>query len=180
MSWAEIKYAINSTLGTNKFKPLNELIISEGKQLVASDTDFLRIDKTADVGGVGVTNANPSPEVTIVTIKPVVGGSVRMSVNLDLYKSATTSSRYTVAYVHVYINGVKKHTFSTSNSSLTGNVGTLNVELPGEFTFNAGDSIAFTLNVNSNSSATNETYSARANRIMLKANVVDKLVNIIE
>ena len=38
--WAEIKYALNSTLGTDKFKPLNEIIRDEilnGSGLVSSD-----------------------------------------------------------------------------------------------------------------------------------------------
>lgn len=38
--WAEINYALNSTLGTDKFKPLNEIIRDEilnGSGLVSSD-----------------------------------------------------------------------------------------------------------------------------------------------
>lgn len=40
MSWAQIKKAINSTLGTKDFKPLNELILGE-RSLVSSDNVFL-------------------------------------------------------------------------------------------------------------------------------------------
>lgn len=35
--WKEIKYALNSTLGTNYFMPLNEMV---GRELVASNTDL--------------------------------------------------------------------------------------------------------------------------------------------
>ena len=49
-----------------------------------------------------------------------------------------------------------------------------------EFVFEAGDSVAFKIQVNSNSSNTTETYSARANYIMLKADIVDNLIKIVE
>lgn len=40
--WAEIKHALNSTIGTSDFAPLNELYI-KGKTLVASNNHYMDI-----------------------------------------------------------------------------------------------------------------------------------------
>lgn len=45
MSWGEIKKAINSTIGTEEFKPLDEMILGQ-KKLVASDNLLVQDMKT--------------------------------------------------------------------------------------------------------------------------------------
>lgn len=45
MSWGEIKKAINSTIGTEEFKPLDEMILGQ-KKLVASDNLLVQDTKT--------------------------------------------------------------------------------------------------------------------------------------
>lgn len=50
--WKEIKYALNSTIGTNKFKPLDELIALE-RDLVASDNLYRYIYDPNNVSSSG-------------------------------------------------------------------------------------------------------------------------------
>lgn len=69
--WSGIKHALNSTLGTDKFKPLNE-IIDEQRDLVASDSLFRYIFT-------GSNTYKPDNEsIDIVQFKSNRNGSIRI------------------------------------------------------------------------------------------------------
>lgn len=69
--WTGIKHALNSTLGTDKFKPLNE-IIDEQRDLVASDSLFRYIF----TGSNSYTPYNEA--IDIVQFKSNRNGSIRI------------------------------------------------------------------------------------------------------
>ena len=94
--WAGIKYAINSTLGTDKFKPLNELIIGE-KSLCASDTIY---DIIIPPG----SNNTFSKGELISEITFLTGGSVKL-------KAIVARGQ-----IDVIINTSKTYTLNASNS----------------------------------------------------------------
>lgn len=74
MAWEEIKYAVNSTLGTDEFLPLDE-IIKNLKTYVASDEHI--IDLVTSQISVQAISTTP---VQIGFIKPKVNGSIRLKV----------------------------------------------------------------------------------------------------
>lgn len=74
--WAEIKHAVNSSLGTSDFKPLNEIIL-QTKDLAASDTVYKVIYPS---GASNITSAN---------IQANRNGSIRIL----LYVTANSTSQ---------------------------------------------------------------------------------------
>lgn len=95
--WAGIKHALNSTLGTADFKPLDELLLEKiaeivgGKSLAASNTIYKVVSSTAVSlnGGTG-----DGPEYTKIGNSFTVNcnGSIRVIISVsgggDLYKNA--------------------------------------------------------------------------------------------
>lgn len=71
--WAGIKKALNSTLGTSEFKPLDQLI-AEGRDLVASDNLFRYLYA-------GEYNTGSVEEKTIFKFKTNRDGSFRLKFN---------------------------------------------------------------------------------------------------
>lgn len=69
--WAEIKHAINSTLGTNEFIPLDKLIKSQ-RTLGASDSTLIVLSNS--------TTSTGSIVKTIGTVKSNVKGNVRLRI----------------------------------------------------------------------------------------------------
>lgn len=102
--WTEIKHAINSTLGTSEFKPLDKLFL-EQKALVASDVPFYEIvagEKRVDVGKGDNTATLP------YKIKMLNAGSLRVSVMLK----RSNSSNYTT--LRIYVNDVERAKLQSS------------------------------------------------------------------
>lgn len=83
MGWAKIKKAINSTLGTDEFKPLDKLIQGE-KRLIANDT-ILGIARD-DSRGYGFT--------------PKVDGAIKV------YVSLTYSGNNSRTGCHIKLNNI--------------------------------------------------------------------------
>lgn len=92
MSWAEIKKAINSTLGTNNFKPLNE-IFQDSMVLYASDNSIANY-----------TDANAKVKVNYsgtCRIKAVVKGStysISSGAALVVYINNNNSASYSITF----------------------------------------------------------------------------------
>ena len=100
--WAEIKHAINSTIGTNKFKPLNEIIHDlywEGRELVVSDELYKRL--WSGTQAFPVSSSNQQADMSI--IKFTTDGSISIRGTFNNNK----------AYLKISINDVVK--FSTSS-----------------------------------------------------------------
>lgn len=102
MSWAKIKKAINSTLGTEEFKPLDKLILGEKRFVANSDivlhsfiSERVALDFTSDKF---VSKLNGT---LLLKINGSGGGS-------------------TSCYYHIYENGVEiyKSGFTDLNNSL--------------------------------------------------------------
>ena len=73
MSWADIKHAINSTLGTAGFKPLNAIMKNEVDRVM--DTNLIQYGSAVKSIQRGTTTIGPSSSayfanVTISTINP--------------------------------------------------------------------------------------------------------------
>lgn len=82
--WAGIKYALNSTLGTDEFKPLDKLIVGE-KLFCSSDTVIAQI------------YSKLSPSVNNYFI-PKINGIVTIKSNFRNTYEGQTSSGYLLVY----------------------------------------------------------------------------------
>ena len=177
--WAGIKYALNSTLGTSGFKPLDKLIRFEGKKLVASDTAFLKIPiSTIYLSTTYGEQPDGSELVDICTMKPLVGGTARLSANMTIW--STKSGTGTYAYVYVYVNGVKKHTFSQYYELSSGGSSSVSRELTGDITFDANDEITFKLKVDlSGTVSSNSSGRVKLSTMQLNAITTDNLIEVV-
>ena len=108
--WAEIKYALNSTLGTDDFKPLDKLI-RDSYYVYASD-DLLKTlyDETFDGSNTDV------PLTTIGTIG--LPGTIKLCIEVDTSGSGTDASTSTM---YVGVEGNLK-TIHISNGKVTTDV----------------------------------------------------------
>ena len=128
MSWTETKYAINSTLGTDDFKPLNKII--EGNwNLIASDNVYAS-EKAMYSGSSGVYTLSNSFKVRS-------SGTVRFAVNATF--SANTE----------YTFNVKRNGQIVASYSRTGTGN--EVLMPAEASVNRGDVFTFELRRSSGS-----------------------------
>ena len=76
MPEAITKYALNSTLGTDEFQPLDKMIVGQ-KMFVASDTPIFVSEKSVS------TNANAY--TTFLTFTPKLDGQVKISLFLEAW-----------------------------------------------------------------------------------------------
>ena len=166
--WSEIKHALNSTLGTSEFKPLDKLIRFEGKRLAVSDTTFLKIPK-------GSFTKDTYFVEDICTLTPSVGGSVRVSANMTLMSWTTEANTY--GRILVYVNGVNKYTFSQSHSFYVGNTNK-DVVVSGDFNFDANDVIELKVQGMYGSSTTANNGRITFSSMQLNAIVVDNLMGV--
>ena len=95
--WAEIKYALNSTLGTKDFKPLDEIIRGQ-KTFIASD-DLIANIYPREIS----SDRNESVLVEGATFTSHTSGAVRLSVQCA-GNAASSSPEY--PGVNVYEDGV--------------------------------------------------------------------------
>lgn len=89
--WKEIKRAINSTLGTSDFKPLDQ-IITDGKGLVASDNLYYQLNSAT-------MSSEGSATRTINTATMHASGSMRAKAKASMYGT------YSMISLYVYKNG---------------------------------------------------------------------------
>ena len=121
--WAEIKHALNSTLGTNDFEPLNELFF-KNKALNASENLYYIIQSGWARVEEGETYKIPK------SIKMYNSGSITIKSGLN----GPDYDRYT--YLNIYINNVLYKQLSAYQTSSMEEVSTT-------VSFNAGDVITF-------------------------------------
>lgn len=129
--WSGIKHALNSTLGTADFQPLDKIIKSQ-KNLVADDASYYAIF----TGSESVSLPGGSGNTTTYTdlpykIKMKNKGSCRIKVKLQ----SGTSDRD--AYFRVLVNGVLKETMISPTNSF--------VQRSADIIFNYGDIITFSI-----------------------------------
>lgn len=136
MSWAEIKHAVNSTIGTDEFKSLDKIF--EGNwRLIASDNAYISITP-------GYTSNSSYNTYTISnSFKTNVNGTAKFTADAIFYDDATYS-------FNLIINGVKvaSHERSgTEDAKLTFSV---------EHYISVGDVITFTFTKTSGSGRLSE------------------------
>lgn len=69
--WAALKYAVNSTLGTSNFRPINQ-IIDESCVVAASDKLILKIS------GLSADAENGQNNTTLFSIRSNINGTIRI------------------------------------------------------------------------------------------------------
>ena len=69
--WAALKYAVNSTIGTSKFRPINQ-IIDEACVVAASDKLILKISGLSAYAESGQNNT------TLFSIRSNINGTIRL------------------------------------------------------------------------------------------------------
>lgn len=100
--WTGIKHAINSTLGTADFKPLDKLFL-EQKAIVASDMPFYTIVAGERTFSVSTSGSNILP----YKIKMINSGSLRVSVMLRRSISDTSS------FLRILVNDIERKELSS-------------------------------------------------------------------
>lgn len=109
MSWGEIKHALNSSLGTEKFMSLDRLYLN-GKQLYVSDTQYQNINfnesKRIEKKSTSTDGPNFISLVTTNAIQFSIPGTVTIKLNSVIEKGNYVSSVTTDAdhRVYIYIN----------------------------------------------------------------------------
>lgn len=171
--WAEIKHALNSTLGTSEFEPLDKLIRYSGKQF-AMGSNVFATPFDGSVRSDIPTNKITGTSVDIVSIRPKISGSFTASVSVTTYSS---KSKTVFANLVVYINGVAQSTgqYTGSHSSSGTLSGTASVAV----SFKAGDTISFKLYSSLMSSEESGQYYATCSRVNIFGQVVDNLIEVL-
>ena len=149
--WAEIKHALNSTLGTNDFEPLNELFF-KNKALNASENLYYIIQSESVKVEEGKTYKIPK------SIKMYNSGSVTIKSDLR----GPDYDRYT--YLNIYINNVLYKQLSAYDTTSMQEVSTI-------VSFNAGDVITFEIFVQA-VGVTHKKYGEFAN-LRICADMID-------
>lgn len=116
MAWGEIKYAINSTLGTDDFAPLNKIIINSKTIIPATNELFYPNLKYEELAG-------EQEEKEIAKFRMFLKGKFGVRINTTLYKTATSTS-YTPT-VRLYVNNTLRgskviHSYSKTQTSTSG------------------------------------------------------------
>ena len=106
--WTGLKRAVNSTLGTANFQPLDEIIKSQ-RTYGASDTPLAVLG--ADMGFQLSTSTVQVPKIKFV---PKITGSIRIKTTM---KFAIQPGRRGIAYIYVYKNG---NAFATISYDVAG------------------------------------------------------------
>ena len=104
--WAEVKYALNSSLGTVNFKPINEIIIGS-KQIIA-DEDEINCYIPMVTGSFEGKATTPEP---VASFRTRFAGSFYVQVEgngKQINDSSYTSDKYK-PYLYVYVNGVVRY-----------------------------------------------------------------------
>lgn len=164
MSWVQIKRALNRSLGTKEFKPLDELIKGQ-KTLIASDNLYSYIGDPNTIYSVshnqGYVNTKKIPH----TLKMNTSGSGR------IYMEARSSSGDYLGQLLVYKNNVLIHTIAVpwgSSAPVTYNPLPLNVS------FTKNDVFSFELK-------SNTIGVVEIAKLQLKADIIDgSLIEITE
>lgn len=125
--WAEIKHALNSTIGTLSFKPLNDIIIYKDKELNASDNIYKVIipwDSSVSIAA--------NTEVQLCKFSTTREGSIRILVNksifsytLKAYEGTSTTPIEPISSTPFDIKISKNKTYKITITNTSGVVGTI-------------------------------------------------------
>ena len=105
--WTGIKYALNSTLGTTKFKPLDKLLtdaIINQTQMIASDDVYLSLDDFE----VSVANTETQELYHPTSLKATRNGRIRLKGTI----SPSSASAYSFNFV-IYKNAEAIYSYAT-------------------------------------------------------------------
>jgi hypothetical protein len=173
MSWGKIKKALNSTVGTSEFQPLDQLLRFSGKNFATSGNVFAT-PFNGSVRSDIPTNKITGTTVDIVSIRPKISGSFTASASVTTY---STRSKTVFANLSVYVNGVAQSTgqYTGSHSSSGTLSGTASVVV----SFNAGDTISFKFNSSLMSSEDGGQFYALCTRLNILGQVVDNLIDVL-
>ena len=123
MPEAITKYALNSTLGTNEFQPLDQMIVGQ-KMFVASDTPIVVINRRYTHSEEPVTFAEFSPKINGTLKLTCWISNARFRILEDETTIDTASASEKDVYETVFnISKNKKYSFKLSGISGTGEIG---------------------------------------------------------
>lgn len=178
MSWSEIKKALNSTLGTKNFRPLNEFVINS-KTVVASDNVLRIIDGGYNPSG-SISKSEVASGTTRKTFEKECEVSFEALVNGD-FKLVTTlsagtyqSTTNTVVSLLIYKNESLLETISTSRDVATVNINKI-------YSCKYGDKFEFKIKVVGKRTSTEDGWGNKydidgsCDAINLCGDVVDKV-----
>ena len=173
MSWSEIKHALNSTLGTSEFKPLDKLIRFDGKQF-ATGSDVFATPFTGSASSTVPTDTVTGPEIVLCSIRPQIGGSFTARANVGINNSRVSNTKMYCSIL-AYINGVYYGKSTLTQASTSVESGTISLVVP----FNAGDTISFKLQGTLSVSQGGGTQTATCSQLSILAHVVDNLIDVL-
>lgn len=149
--WTEIKYALNSTLGTDKFQPLDKLLYN-GKSLVASENLYMILFESEEYE----ENTNI---ILPKKIKTKSSGSFRVNTKI----AGPYPGRRT--YFRIYINGILlKEEYQTGSDY---------EEVTYDVIYLAGDEISFGVEVEKTYASEVYTYKGKIGDVYICADVID-------
>lgn len=193
--WAGIKHALNSTLGTSNFKPLDAIIkeqingavdeltseITSGQTRVISDIGNTVVAQTrivasddayATIAGGSVETKPVNTEVSYILpkkLKMTRPGSIRISGTL----SRTNSSKMRGGLA-VLVNGVEAERYYRSDE-----VGTNSDEFSMDVSFSAGDIISFKV-YGTNTASTTDTRKVSVSEMVLTGKVINNVHEVVQ
>lgn len=164
MSWGEIKYALNSRLGTSDFVPLDKLI-TDGKSLVASEADYSVLRTSSSGDAFNVQHGSPVTETSLpIKVKTNCAGSARLKLYGEINQISSTPP---ACIINVYVNNVKKAT----GRIIAGDTQYTNFEpVSIDFSFNKNDTITLTYE---NTTIYNGYVTGAITKYALHATIVD-------
>lgn len=134
--WTGIKHALNSTLGTDEFKPLNEII--DGQRTLAASDSVMKVLLSSDL-----SFSSSNKERVIGDFTPRRNGSVRVQSSLYFISSSSsiTTATCTISVITNY--GAPEQTtvatyaptFSSNNSIKDTQIIDLDVEVQAGTTY---------------------------------------------
>lgn len=119
MSWAEIKNAVNSTVGTNNFKPLNE-IIRGNWNLIVSDKVYISETPayTSSSGTYNISNSFRFKATGTAEIRLKASYVANTTYNFEIYKNGTIYKTITESGNNVASNIAIRDTISFVENDL--------------------------------------------------------------
>ena len=176
MSWGKIKKAINSTVGTSGFKPLDYIIRYDNKMFVASGSVFLEIPNTNKTLTFEGNKGALSTIVDLCSFTPKIRGTARLKVNLTVFDN--TNDLMGHAHLYIYINGQLVNTITTTNTA-SGSGSQTTADIFSNIDFNANDVIELKLQAQTSGGSSIMQVSVTINNnIQVLADVKDKLIEV--
>ena len=152
--WTGIKHALNSTVGTREFQPLDKII--KGQRTLAPADSVLAVISS---GSIKADNSE-NKKISGASFTPFTSGAVRLFFHCE----GTASSSYPeTPEIHIYEDGI-------SVGSVKGDVFTsgFSVDVYGDFAIKVGKKYEFYLD-NDNYASHNLTYS----NIKINGTIID-------